>query len=83
MGLTHPRVQGIQRRKNSGLSTDFFDALWELASLKLSETFPGRIPSKITILSIIGYLNLRSNEQNLAMEAVDSAIVPKSMLLHW
>jgi hypothetical protein len=58
-------------------------SLWELESLKLSETFPGRIPSKFTIVSIIGYVNLRWNEQNLAIEAVDSAIAPKSMLLHW
>jgi hypothetical protein len=60
---------------NSFLSSDFRDALRKAEGLQLTEAFPGRKPTRFTIVSVVGQVKLGSDEQDLAIEAVSSTVV--------
>lgn len=70
-------------KRNSFLSSDFSDALRKAESLQLTEVFPGRKPTKFTVVSVIGEVKLGSYEQDLAIETVSSTVVAHSTFFNW
>lgn len=60
------------------LSSDLCDALGELQRLQLPEAFPGRKPPELTVIAIVGKIQLRSNEQDLAVQTKCSTVVAHS-----